>query len=96
MTQISHFAPQNRVSKTGKELRLMGWFYGMNWIDIVLLIAFVLVFWAMVLALTTSLFGGHRHLRGSHSPATGVVSSGISFGSHVGTATSRNADHDER
>ena len=85
MTQISHFAPQNRVSNTGKELSLMGWFYGMNWIDIVLLIAFVLGFWAMVLALTTSLFG-----------ATGVVSSGISFGSHVGTATSRNADHDER
>ena len=75
---------------------MMGWLYGVNWIDIVLLIAFVLGFWAMVLALTTSLFGGHRHLRGSHSPATGVVSSGISFGSHVGTATSRTADHDER
>lgn len=44
MTQISHFAPQNRVSNTGKELSLMGWFYGMNWIDIVLLIAFVLGF----------------------------------------------------
>lgn len=96
MTQISQFTPQNRVSKTGKELNLMGWLYGMNWIDIVLLIAFVLVFWAMVLALVTSLFGGHRHLREPLSPTNGVVSSGISFASHVGTATSRNPDHDER
>lgn len=74
----------------------MGWLHGMNWIDIVLLIAFVLGFWAMVLALATSLFGGHRHLRGPHSPANGVVSSRISFASHVETATSRNPDHDER
>ena len=96
MTQISHFAPQNRVSKTGEELSMMGWLYGVNWIDIVLLIAFVLGFWAMVLALATSLFGGHRHLRGPHSPANGVVSSGISFASPAGTATSRSVDHDER
>lgn len=77
-------------------LQLMGWLHSMNWIDIVLLIAFVLGFWTMVLALTTSLFGGHRYLRGPESPANGVVSSGISFASQVGDAASRNSDHDER
>lgn len=74
----------------------MGWLYGINWVDIVLLIAFVLGFWAMVLALATRLFGGERHPGGPQSPADGVVSSGIAFASHVGTATSRSVDHDER
>ena len=60
-------------------LQLMGWLHSMNWIDIVLLIAFVLGFWTMVLALTTSLFGGHRYLE---SARIGADVFGLRAGAH--------------
>lgn len=38
--------------------RLMGWLHETTWIDVIVLVVFMSAFWAMVLALATSLFGG--------------------------------------
>lgn len=71
----------------------MGWLHEMTWIDIVLMITFVVAFWAMVLALANSLFGGQRHQHMTDSPINGAT---IPTDPQMVSTPTRFTDHDER
>lgn len=69
----------------------------MTWIDTVLMITFVIAFWGMVLALASSLFGGHRHQQMTGPPVDGITSRGSAIPeSRARVTPPRVSDHDER